>query len=114
MEFGKKIRMQKRPFRRVKDRVQQRIDHEDYARSDARPEVQERLGASESSLESPVDMQGEQQRLLLQRLQRQRALRRQQGLAQAQRDELREVVDANAEGGGALFFITFSTSTVVL
>ena len=44
-------------------------------------------------------MQGEQQRLLLQRLQRQRVLRRQQGRAQARRDELREVVDAAAEGG---------------
>ena len=93
----------------MRDRDVPRIDHEDFARSDARPEIQERLSPSDYHMERvdgphvpprglADDMQGEQQRLLLQRLQRKRVLRRQQGRAQARGDELREVVDA-AEGG---------------
>ena len=103
MEFGKKIRVRKRPFGQVRDRTQPRIDNEEYASPEI--QVQERLGASDYPLEEvervpSSDMQGEQQRLLLQRLQRQRVLRRQQGQAQAQGEGLREIVDAK---GGAVF-----------
>ena len=113
MEFGKKIRVPKSPFRQVRDRTLQRMDQDDHARSgDARPEVQDRLGASDYPSEeidgstwghanaNDMQMQGERQRLLLQRLQRQRVLRRQQGRAQARGEELREVVDPK---GGAVF-----------
>ena len=101
MEFGKKIRVRKRPFGQVRDRTLQRDDHEEYAS----PEIEERLSASDYPLDEvervpSSDMQGEQQRLLLQRLQRQRVLRRQQGQAQVQGEELREVVD---DKGGAVF-----------
>ena len=109
MEFGKKIRVPKSPFRfrQVRDRTLQRVDQDDHARSgDARPEVKERLSASDYPSEeidgstrghanaNEMQMQGESQRLLLHRLQRQRVLRRQQGRAQVQGEELREVIDA--------------------
>ena len=114
MEFGKKIRVPKSPFRQVRDRTLQRVDQDDHARSgDARPEVKERLSAASDYPSEEIDgstrghananemqMQGESQRLLLQRLQRQRVLRRQQGRAQVQGEELREVVDPK---GGVVF-----------
>ena len=104
MEFGQKIRVRKGPVRKVRDRTLQRLDNEEYASPEI--QVQERLGATDYPLEEvervpSSDMQGEQQRLLLQRLQRQRVLRRQQGQAQARGEEQREVVDDDK--GGAVF-----------
>ena len=117
-----KISVRKRPFRQVRDRTLQKVDHDDYAKGDASPEIQERLGASDYPLEEVAgsqvstqmaasDLQGERQRLLLQRLQRQRVLRRQQGQAQAQGDELGEVVDAK---GGAVFCFVDGLLTLLL